>query len=273
MGALKRLAAVVVAVLALAPAAAAAPLTVRTSFDDATVQFGDVVRAHVAVLVAEGASAGSVRVTEDLAPLTPVSPLQVERHGDVVEVTRSFVCLTAACVSDRGDATPKLAPVQVAARVGGRSTHAVKAWPALHVRGRVTSADLSRSSPPFRASRVPPAPSYAIAPGTLAWLLDAGAAVLALAAVALVAVQLRRRASRRRAPRQDELTRAVRFAREAETRPVPDRRRAIGLLARVLRSRDARLATAARDLAWARPQPERDEVEQLVGDVERTAPS
>jgi hypothetical protein len=43
----------------------------------------------------------------------------------------------------------------------------------------------------------------------------------------------------------------------------------VGLLARVLRPRDAQLAAAARDLAWARPQPERDELERLVGDVER----
>lgn len=269
---MKRVVSAVVAALAFAPAAAAAPLTVRTSFDDTTVQFGDVVHAHVAVLAAEGVSAGSVRVTEDLAPLTPVSPLRVARHGDVVEVTRSFLCLGSACVSDRGDATPKLAPVQVMARIGDRSVHVVRPWPVLHVRGRVTSADLAGASPPFRASLVPPAASYTVAPSTLAWLLDALAIVLAVGALALVALHVRRRSSRRRAPRADELARAVRLAREAETRPAPDRRRAVGLLARVLRSRDARLAAAARDLAWARPQPERDELEALVGDVERTSP-
>ena len=268
---MKRVVLVALAALVLAAPSAAAPLTVRTSFDDETVQLGDVVRAHVAVLVAEGASASSVRVNEDLAPLTPVSPLQVARRGDVVEFSRTFVCLSAACVSDRGDATPRLAPVQVAARVGERPVRALKSWPVLRVRGRVSPADLSRASPPFRASLAPPSPSYAVAPSTLAWLLDGVAIVLALGALALVALAIRRRASERGPPRTDELARAVRLAREAETRPPPDRRRAVGLLARVLRSRDTKLAASANELAWARPQPERDDLEQLVDDVERTA--
>lgn len=268
---MRRAVAVLLAALAVAPAAAAAPLTVRTSFDEATVQFGDVIRARVAVVVAGGARASSVRVTEDLAPLMPVSSLQIARHGDSVEVTRSFVCLTAACVSDRGDAAPTLAPVQVKAVVGGRTVHTTKTWPVLHVRGRVTSSDLSASSPPFRASLAPPAPSYAVAPSTLAWLFDGAAIALALGALALAALEARRRAARHRSPRGDELARALRLARESEARPAPDRRRAVGLLARVLRARDAELAVAARDLAWARPQPERDDLEQLVGDVERNA--
>jgi hypothetical protein len=273
VGPVRGLVAAAAAALVLAPAAAAAPLTVRTTFDDDTVQFGDVVRAHVAVVAAEGASARSIRVTEDLAPLAPISPLQVSRHGNVVELTRSFVCLAAACVSDRGDATPKLAPVQVAARIGGRLVRAAKAWPLLHVRGRVASSDAARASPPFRASLEPPAPSYAVAPQTLAWLLDGAAIALALGALALVALLVRGRASRRRAPAADELVRAVRLAREAEARPVPDRRRAAGLLARVLRSRDEHLAAAATEVAWARPQPEPDALEQLAGDAERAAGS
>lgn len=264
MGALRRLLVALLVALVATPAAAAAPLHVRTSFDDATVDFGGVVRAHVAVV-----GTGSVTATLDLAPLTPVSPLQTARHGSVVELTRTFVCLTAACVSDRGDATPKLAPVEVVARIGGRSVRVTKPWPALHIRGRVTTADLSGSRPPFRASLVPPSPSYRAAPAMLAWLLDGAAIVLALAGVTLVLLQLRRRATRRRAPPVDELALAVRLAREAEARPVPDRRRAAGLLARVLRSRDERLAVAARDLAWAKPQPEAAALEELVGDVER----
>jgi len=262
----KRLLAAIVVALVAAPAAAAAPLTVRTTFDDATIEFGDVVRAHVAVVGAD-----SVSATLDLAPFTPVSPLQTTRHGNVVELTRSFVCLTAACVSDRGDATPKLAPVRIEARVGGRPVRVTKPWPQLHVRGRVTTADLSSSSPPFQASLEPPPPSYRVAPRTLAWLLDGAAIVLGLAALAFVVAQLRRRVAHRSAPTADELALALRLAREAEARPAPDRRRAVGLLARVLRARDAPLAVAARDLAWARPQPEPDALEALVGDVEREA--
>jgi hypothetical protein len=41
------------------------------------------------------------------------------------------------------------------------------------------------------------------------------------------------------------------------------------LLARLLAGRDARLADAARELAWAKPQPEPAALEELVGDVEQ----
>jgi hypothetical protein len=56
--------------------------------------------------------------------------------------------------------------------------------------------------------------------------------------------------------------------REAETRPVPDRRRALALLARVLRNRDAGLGPAASDLAWSEPPPDPQSIDALVGDVE-----
>jgi len=270
VGEVRRLLAVCAAALVAAPgAAAAAPLTVRTSFDDANVQFGDVIDARVTVVAADGVRPGTVRVLEDLSPLTPLSEPETTRAGTVLEVERSYVCVTAACVAARGDATPKLPPVQVVARSGGRTLRVEQAWPALHVRGRVSAADVAAAEPPFRGSAVPPAPTYSLAPGTLAWLLDGAAIALGIAALALVAAQLRRRARRTRAAEIDELERAVRLAREAEARPVPDRRRAAGLLARLLAGRDAQLAAAARDLAWAKPRPEPAALEDLVTDVER----
>jgi hypothetical protein len=138
------------------------------------------------------------------------------------------------------------------------------------VRGRVSGTDLTRAQPPFHASVVPPAPTYRIAPNTLAWLLDGAAVVLGLAALALLVVQARRWSRRRsRGARPDQLERALRLAREAEARPVPDRRRAAGLLARLLDERHAPLADSASELAWAKPKPEPEALESLVGDVER----
>ena len=64
----------------------------------------------------------------------------------------------------------------------------------------------------------------------------------------------------------DELARALRLAREAEGRPAPDKRRALGLLARLL---GKPLATEASDLAWRRPPPERESLHALVSEVER----
>jgi hypothetical protein len=65
------------------------------------------------------------------------------------------------------------------------------------------------------------------------------------------------------------LERALALARAAEERPTPDRRRALGLLARLLGSRDPRLAGAADDLAWSAPAPTSDAVADLVTQVEQ----
>ena len=147
-------------------------------------------------------------------------------------------------------------------------------WPVLRVRGRVATADLARLRPPFRASTAPPPPSYRLAPSTLAWLLDGLAVALALGAVAL-ASRTRHAGSRagRRGRPADELERALRLAREAENRPPPDRRRALGLLARVLRARARPLSGTASELAWAKPEPEREALATFVADVEREVPS
>jgi hypothetical protein len=67
----------------------------------------------------------------------------------------------------------------------------------------------------------------------------------------------------------DELSRALRLVREAEARPVPDRRRALALLSRLLQSKDGALGRTARDLAWSRRGPEPPPVDELVTRVER----
>jgi len=105
----------------------------------------------------------------------------------------------------------------------------------------------------------------------LALLLDLLSVAFALAGVALATLAVVR-VVRTGAPAaaHGALGRALRLAREAETRPPQDRRRAVGLVARVLGERDRRLATAASDLAWSRPKPERGAVSELVDEVERT---
>jgi hypothetical protein len=65
------------------------------------------------------------------------------------------------------------------------------------------------------------------------------------------------------------LERALALAREAERRPTPDRRRALGLLARLLGSRDPNLAGAIDELAWSAPAPTPDALAKLVNRVER----
>lgn len=261
-------------------ALAATPLTVRAAFDTSTVQFAGVIQMRVVVLLdATRVRSGSLHIVADLAPLTSLSPGRTTstRQGNTISVvlTRTFSCLSSSCVSANGDATPALSPV--AAKVltlGGSPLRATASWPTLHVQGRVTKSDLARSSPPFRSNTTLQSPSYRVAPSTLAWLLDGAAVVLALAGGTLAVYEARRRARRRRGePTVDELERALRLAREAENRPPPDRRRALGLLARLLDARDRRLSGTASDLAWAEPEPEQAALATFVADVEREVTS
>jgi hypothetical protein len=283
MGSMRKCVAATALLLAagsFASAASAAPIVVRATFDTATVQFGDAIGAHVVVVLdTTRVRESSLHLVDDAAPLTPVSTPETSRtpEGDTITiaVSRTFSCLSSPCVAARGDASPALPRVTATVQArDGTTLHATAAWPALNVSGRVTSADLARARPPFRASTVPPPPTYRIAPGTLAWLLDGLALALALGAAGLAASHGRRLARRRRGtPQTDELERALRLAREAESRPPPDRRRALGLLARVLRARARPLSGTASDLAWARPEPEPEAVATFVTDVEQEAPS
>jgi hypothetical protein len=272
---MRRLATVAVLAAAFAPAAhAAAPLAVRASLNQPDVQFGEAVGTHVVVLVDPSrVQPDTVRIIADPGPLTILSQsngTHAAGPGTVaVSADRVVACLSAACLAARGDASPHLPPVLVTATTrDGRTLHARAAWPALQVRGRVTAADLARGRPPFRRDVAPPPPSYSVDPSLLRALLVAVAVVLGLAAAALVAWELRRR-RRRQTAGEDPLERALRLTREAESRSPSDRRRAVGLLARILASRERPLAAPASDLAWARPAPESDAVAALVGDVER----
>lgn len=273
-------AAVVVGAAAWTGSAAAAPLVVRATFEAPIVQFGDPIRTHVVVLLdATQIRTSSVRIVDDAGPLTPLSApdtIRTTRNGTlVIAIGRTFGCISSSCVAAKGDATPTLPRVLVTAVTNhGKRVQATASWPVLQIRGRVSAADLARSRPPFRANTTPPPPTYRIAPSSLAWLLDGLAVVLALAAVSLaltVALRLARRGGG--AAAAGELERALRLAREAESRPPADRRRALGLLARLLDKRNRRLAGTASDLAWARPDPERESLATLVSDVEREVPS
>jgi hypothetical protein len=269
VGAVRRIA-VLVAALAWAPAATAAPLTVRASFNTTSVAFGGVVHTHVVVRFDPAVvRAGSIRVLDVGPPLTVLTRASTSQTSRSVTVERTAACLDRPCAAAKGDATPRLPPVRVTATArDGRTLRATATWPALHVHGRVTAADLARGRPPFRADLSTQPVSYSIAPSTLARLLVAAAIALALGALVLAALAVRATVLRRVAARPvDELARALRLAREAQTRPEPDRRRALGWVARLLG--DAPLARRTSGLAWSRPAPQPEELSELVDDVER----
>jgi energy-converting hydrogenase Eha subunit A len=230
-----------------------AALTVHASFEPPVVQFGDRVVARVVVLADRAAlDTSRLRVTQDIAPLSALSAAHVTRttRGRLLVVTYEApaTCIVDACLA----ASLRLPQAQAEApRRAGGTAHAHAAWPVLRVGSRVTAADLKAAQPPLRADTSAPAVGYRIAPGTLSHLLEALAVLLVLAGVgfaawqASVLVRLRQRTTDRRS----DVAFALELVRAAASRPSEDRRRAVGLLARVLRRRDDQLAKTADELA------------------------
>ena len=257
-----------------------APLTVRARFVPPTVTFGDRVEARVVVLLDRTVvSPGTLKLDVGVAPLTQLTAPRTTKTArgslSIVTYDVSAACMTDRCIAPSGDLALRLprTTATVSTRSGGVA-HVTVAWPVLHVHGRVNAADLV-GRPHFRADTVPAAPSYRVAPSTLAALLDVLAVLLVLGGVAVASLEALRILRRRQkhAAAGGELERALRLAREAESRPPPDRRRALGLLGRLLDHRDARLAEQASGLAWARPQPEPEEMSGLVTEIEHEVPS
>ena len=133
---------------------------------------------------------------------------------------------------------------------------------------RVAGAQVARPLRSFRRQTTPPPTSYRIRPSLLRALLLAGALVLAAAAVGVAWPLLRRLVPE---PHDDRtpLQRALDLVRASLQRDPEDRRRALDLLARTL-GRDPG-ADEALGLAWSRPEPEPQQVEQLVEHVETRA--
>jgi hypothetical protein len=263
------------------PIAATAPLVVRAGFDPPTVTFGDRVVARVVILLDRTVvRPDTLRLVPGIAPLTQLSAPRTTRatRGNLSIFTYEVpgVCVTDGCIAPAGDLALRLPRVTatVATRGGGVTRTAI-AWPVLHVHGRVNASDLAGARPHFRSDTAPAAPSYRIVPSSLAALFDVLAVLLVLGGVAVAASEARRLVRRRRGRVEvgSELERALRLAREAESRPAPDRRRALGLLARLLDRRDTRLAAEASGLAWAKPQPKPEAMSGLVAEIEQEVPS
>jgi hypothetical protein len=253
---------------------AAAP-SVRTSFVPPAVQFGDPLTVQIAVRLDDrSVLPDSFHVTSGVAPLTQLGPTRTTRtsrgHVTVVSIAIPTVCVVDACIAKPGETRVHL-PVVVAHVTGidGRVRQVSATWPPLPVGSRVTTVDLRHETPPLRADTAPASPSYRISPRLLARLLDALAVLLAASGVVLAYRQAAGIVRRRRHPEElDPLELALRRVREAQARSAPDRRRALGNLARVLDRRGSNDAEPARDLAWSRPVPTPERATELAGRIE-----
>jgi hypothetical protein len=272
-----RVAAVVALLALLLPTVATGspePLVIHTSFTPSAVAFGDTVVARIDVIADRGTvEPETVHTVYSLAPLTLLAPPVVHRvvGGSTTVVTYELraACLSERCVAAAGAARPRLAPARAdAVRRDGAHVSTAASWPSLEIAGRVSAADVAKARPPFRVDTAVPPVTYRIAPARLALVLDIAAALLVAAGLALGAVALRRRAASP-ATQGDALQRALALARRSRERPGPDRRSALGLVARLLTPRDRRLARSVDDLAWSRPTPTPDRLTDALDEVER----
>jgi hypothetical protein len=255
----------------------AAPLMVRASFDRPAARFGDAITARIVVRADRRAlDTAGLRISYDLSPLEQLGAARRSQTTNgqllVVSITVHALCLADGCLGPGSAKRLRLPAVRSEAqRDTGGTIRATGRWPALEIRGRVTPADLARSRLPLRSDTTTPPVTYRFAPTRLALVLDVLGCLLVAAGAALAAWLVLLRVRRRRGlDRRSELERALALVREATTRSPRDRRLAVGLLARLLRPRDAALAHDAGELAWSEPQPAPEALGSLAEKVDAT---
>jgi hypothetical protein len=250
----------------LAPGASADALIANSRITPHPARFGDVVHATVEV---DGPAAATL--AGGFAPFRVLrsSVTHATSASGVVTTWRfDLQCLDAVCAPGPGNRVVKLA----SARVRAGSLVGDVSIPNVVVAPRATAKQVASPEAAFRHPTAPVGPSYRFAPDTTRRVLFAGAALLVLVAAALLLPLVLRRRRTRAEHELDPLARALALVRASRTRPVPDRRRALGLLARTLRRRDRPAAArTSADLAWSEPEPEPERIGELADQVEQGA--
>jgi hypothetical protein len=188
-----------------------------------------------------------------------------------VRLEATLVCLARACATPAAQRTVDFPPARVRYLDRSGGAHTIGAsWPPLLAASRLTPAEVAR--PQIRVARGAPPVTTAADPTAVAWAFVAGAGALLLVAGGALARRLQARPApaTRAAPEAPALLRAVadieRLAAESDVA----RRTAIDRLARELdRVGLARLAQAARALAWSPPVPSAEPMQQLSADVQK----
>jgi len=261
---------VVLAALALAaPAAAAPPVTHETALAPREALFGDAVEARADVVVDPArVDPSAVRVHVDFRPYRVAATAVTRRAaGDLVRIRFAYrlECLVKACLPKGPERTVSFRPLRI---TWGNRTQTTF-WPNLRIASRIDPRDLSR--PTLRSEALhQPAVTWGVRPSRASALL-AVAALLLLAYPALLLVRrLRRLWALWRTTRLERLTpleRALELLRRAAAGDQSDSGRlALERVARELG--DSELGGDARRLAWSRSQPDSQSMESLRTRVE-----
>ena len=271
------LAATTVAAAATTPASAATPpIRVKTTISPDWIYFADQVSARVDVVVDRTqVNASSLDIAASFAPWEESGDARMTT-ADTPTVAHETITYTLRCIVTpclpRGTVVQRfhLPVVTVTAEsVDGASIVVKRPWPAVNVAGRFLPPATGAVRPQLLLETKAPSPRFAVSPRATALAFDLGAGILGLAALALAGLELRRFIARRRNPVDERppLIRALELVREAQTRDVEDRRRAVALVARLLPKPDAEQTTAA-EIAWSKPDPSPDELGELAAAIE-----
>jgi hypothetical protein len=252
--------------------AAQAPLTVAATLTPREHFFGDRVVARVDVALDPSlVDARRVAIATSFAPYATVGRPRLVRGATAVRLEATLVCLARACVTSAPQRTVDFPPARVRYRDRSGRAHSIAAsWPPLLAASRLTPGDVLR--PQIRVAGGAPPTSTAIDPTVTAWALAAGAAALLLAAGGALARRLRVRPAPAEwvAPGVPALLSALANVERLADESDGARRSAIDRLARELdRVGLARLAPAARALAWSPPVPTAEPMQQLSADVQK----
>jgi hypothetical protein len=266
---MRRAVAVVAALAVAAPAAAAPPVSYQTALAPREALFGDTVEARADVVVdPTQTDPRAVRVHVDFRPYRVAATTVTRRAaGDLVRVRFAYrlECLLKACLPKGPERTVTFRPLRI---TWGNRTQTTF-WPNLRLASRLDPRDLSRPTLRSEALRQP-AVTWGVRPSVATALLVGGALLLLAYPALLVAHWLRRLWRLWRTTRLERLTpleRALELLRRASAGEQSDRSRlALERVARELG--DDELGSDARRLAWSRPQPDSQSMDSLRTRVE-----
>jgi hypothetical protein len=267
-----------IALLAAVPAFGAGPqpITVETSISPGSIYFADVVTARVDVFVdPRQVDPASLQL---LTPFGAWHQLQAVREAStsgstVVHRTWWFTiaCFSQGCVPEvksvHAFAFPRL--TVVGRTTGGSTVTAHQTWPTVNVGTRFAPAG-PHALVNLRTNTLVPALGFRFDPsGVWIVLVVVGALLIVLGLTVAIIEYLRWRAARRtHVDTRPALVRSLELVREAESGEVAERRRAVGLLARILPTEGNGLASAASAVAWSTEEPSADDLEELARRVE-----
>lgn len=248
------------------------PLTVAAALTPPAHLFGDRVRADVTVaLDPRRVEPRTVTIDASFGPYKTIGKARVVHEPTSVRLDATLVCLARSCASVAPQRTIVFAPARVRYRDRSGRPHSVEAaWPPLLAASRLTPADRRLSQ--IRVAQGLPPESAALDPTLVG-------RVLAVAAVALLVAAGTGLARRRQATPAaavlapvevpallSALATVERLADEGDGK----RRSAIDRLARELGEAGfARLAPAARELAWSPSAPAAEPMLNLSIEVQK----